>query len=547
MNTRKITLCCATLLLCLATPLAIQAQAPDNGDPPGRAARLSVADGAVSFQAAGDTVWGDASLNYTITSGDRLYTDKDARAELEVGSLAIRLSDNTDLTVTNLTDHFVQLGLSAGTARLSVYELSSADTLEVDTPNGALIVIAPGDYRFDVSPDDSTTVVAVDRGRVSVGTATDNGAPEEVTIGEAMEIQGSDPIHLTWITKPAADAFDAWSTARDSRVTESASTRYVGRDIPGYEDLDDAGRWEVTTAYGPVWYPRGVAVDWVPYRYGRWRWVEPWGWTWVEDEPWGFAPFHYGRWVFVGSAWGWVPGPIVPRHYYGPAFVAFMDGGQVAVTVGGPVEGWFPLAPGEPFVPWYHHSDRYLNYVNVTNLRGHFDVAVVSGYSNLRFVNRRAATVVSAEVFRGGEPIRGRVLPVNETVIERVPVAPHPRVLPTETAVFGIRRWAPPAMAVRRPPMITRSAPAHVVVTRTPATRVPPPARVETRSLPSRPIITRRAPPAQNVPFSRRVPAMQQHPGRPLEPQQQENLRRGKAAGPPRDRERVPDPKAERH
>ena len=46
-----------------------------------------------------------------------------------------------------------------------------------------------------------------------------------------------------------------------------------------------------------------------PYRDGRWIWQEPWGWTWVDNAPWGFAPFHYGRWAYVGSRWGWVPGP----------------------------------------------------------------------------------------------------------------------------------------------------------------------------------------------------------------------------------------------
>ena len=59
--------------------------------------------------------------------------------------------------------------------------------------------------------------------------------------------------------------------------------------------------------YGQVWYPQ-VAPDWVPYREGSWAYVAPWGWTWVDSEPWGFAPFHYGRWADIGGRWGWVPG-----------------------------------------------------------------------------------------------------------------------------------------------------------------------------------------------------------------------------------------------
>ena len=90
---------------------------------------------------------------------------------------------------------------------------------------------------------------------------------------------------------------------------------------------------------------------WAPYRYGHWAWVNPWGWTWVDDAPWGYAPFHYGRWVFVGGAWGWVPGPVVGRKWrpvYSPALVAWAGGPSFGVSIGigaGPAVGWFALGP----------------------------------------------------------------------------------------------------------------------------------------------------------------------------------------------------------
>ena len=56
--------------------------------------------------------------------------------------------------------------------------------------------------------------------------------------------------------------------------------------------------------YGTVWFPHVTIVGWAPYRYGHWAWISPWGWTWVDDAPWGFAPFHYGRWVFVARRLG---------------------------------------------------------------------------------------------------------------------------------------------------------------------------------------------------------------------------------------------------
>src|SRR5207245_1389824 len=83
-----------------------------------------------------------------------------------------------------------------------------------------------------------------------------------------------------------------------------------------------------------VWVPRSMIVGWAPYRYGHWAWVDPWGWTWIDDAPWGFAPFHYGRWVYVDGGWGWVPGHVVARPVYAPALVAFVGGRNWSVAIG---------------------------------------------------------------------------------------------------------------------------------------------------------------------------------------------------------------------
>ena len=68
---------------------------------------------------------------------------------------------------------------------------------------------------------------------------------------------------------------------------------------------------------------RYVAAGWAPYRYGRWAWVSPWGWTWIDDARWGFAPFHYGRWAYASNRWCWVPGPRYVHAVYAPALVAW--------------------------------------------------------------------------------------------------------------------------------------------------------------------------------------------------------------------------------
>src|SRR5580698_8136851 len=83
----------------------------DEGDPPARVARLSFAQGKVSFQPAGESTWSEASVNRPVTTGDRIYTDPGASAELEIGSFAVRLSGATDVTLANLNDQLLQLGV----------------------------------------------------------------------------------------------------------------------------------------------------------------------------------------------------------------------------------------------------------------------------------------------------------------------------------------------------------------------------------------------------------------------------------------------------
>src|ERR1700731_272653 len=149
------------LLFCSQASLA-------DDNPPARVARISYLKGRVSFQPAGQDQWSEATINFTVTTGDRLYTDKGARAELEVGPYSVRLWEQTDLIVTNLNDQLMQLGLEQGTLRVSVYELPSGNTVEIDTPNGALTVREPGTYRVDVDSDGNRTTVSVNSGSLEI-------------------------------------------------------------------------------------------------------------------------------------------------------------------------------------------------------------------------------------------------------------------------------------------------------------------------------------------------------------------------------------------
>ena len=195
---------------------AVPASAQNN--PPGRAARLSLIQGKVSLQVSGASNWSEASTNYPLTTGDRIYADQGSKAEIEVGSVAIRVSEATDLTVANLNDRVIQLGLGQGTIRVRVYELISGNSIEVDTPNGALTLLESGDYRMDAFPNDNTTLVSVNSGNLDI---SGGGLSQTVDEGQAVKLEGSDQIQATLVSIPDADSFDRWSRDRDRQFAFS--------------------------------------------------------------------------------------------------------------------------------------------------------------------------------------------------------------------------------------------------------------------------------------------------------------------------------------
>lgn len=100
-----------------------------------------------------------------------------------------------------------------------------------------------------------------------------------------------------------------------------------------YDDLSPYGQWVQVPPYGWCWTPYDVAADWRPYSDGHWAYTD-YGWCWVANEPWGWAPYHYGRWTLDDTyGWVWVPGDV-----WAPAWVAWCSTGDWV--------GWAPLPPG---------------------------------------------------------------------------------------------------------------------------------------------------------------------------------------------------------
>ncbi len=397
----------ALVALFAASSIAAFAEA----DPPSRVARLKYISGQVSMQPGGVNDWAAATINRPMTTADRLWTDKDSRAELRLGNAAMRMNSETSLTLTNLSDNAVQLELDQGTLSLDVARLYNGEIYEVDTPNMAFTLTKPGAYRFDVDSQSDTTLVTVWKGR---GIATGNG--EAVRINSHKQVRFSDGMSLmhAMYGAPRFDGFDEWCQLRDDREAHIVSVRYVSPDVVGYEDLDGYGTWREVPSYGAVWVPV-VAAGWAPYSAGHWVWIAPWGWTWVDDAPWGFAPFHYGRWVNVAGVWAWAPGPVYVRPVYAPALVAWVGSSGAGI-------GWFPLGYGEPYIPSYHVSRGYFQSVNISNTRitnityvtnNYYNVNVNNVHiTNIHYVNQSVPggmTVVNNEVIVNSRPVNHNV------------------------------------------------------------------------------------------------------------------------------------------
>src|ERR1700746_657244 len=418
MKTTKLLRFALTLTITLTLLQVSRARAQDENQdqdqyPPARVARLNYSSGSVSFQPGGEGDWVTAVPNRPLTTGDNLWADQNSRAEVHVGSTAIRLNSETSLTFLDLDDHTTQLRLSLGSLLLRVRHLDDGDLFEVDTPNIAFTIQRTGEYRIDVNQDGNQTMTTVWHGR---GEATGGGYSYTVVDGKQAIFNGKDELDHEIAQIPASDDFDNFAFERDAREDHDESANYISAEMTGYEDLDDYGHWHYVADYGPVWTPVGIAPGWAPYRFGHWVWIAPWGWTWVEDEPWGFAPFHYGRWAFVESAWCWVPGPIVVRPVYAPALVAFVGGGGFHLSVGvGEGGAWFPLGPGEVYMPPYRVSRGYVNNVNVTNTRVNvtqvtnvYNTYITNNNTNVTYVNQRvptAVTAVSHETFVNARPV----------------------------------------------------------------------------------------------------------------------------------------------
>ncbi len=410
-------------------------------DPPSRVGRIGFVEGETSFYADREEGWAPARLNFPVTSENSLWTAGQGRAEVQIGASALRIDDNTILDFVSIGDDNVDMYLQRGTLNIRTrnYGDDYRDHIRIDTSEGRFVIDSNGRYRIDTDQDGTHSRIAVFAGRARY---EGDGNTLNIDAGKALLVRAGNGATDLRFENAAESGFDRWAEARDLRWDET-HRRYVREQsvspyMTGYEDLDAYGDWVDDREYGRVWTPRVVAAGWTPYRYGSWAYVNPWGWTWVDDAPWGFTPFHYGRWVQIGVRWAWWPGTYVRRPVYAPALVGWMGerpGVSVSVSVG-PSVGWFPLAPREHYIPTYTSNITYIRNINhITN-----NVTIINPPA--RYANQApGATFVSGRAFVSSRPIQANTIRINPAQVSSHPVVTAP-VLPSGSTWTNLRARA---------------------------------------------------------------------------------------------------------
>lgn len=375
--------------------------APPEGeeDAPGRGvARISLMAGDVSVRRgdSGDVV--AAGINAPLVIQDRILTGAASRAEVQFdASNMIRIGANSEVRLSELEYKRYQIQIAIGTVTFRVLRPSDAQ-VELSMPSVSARPLKQGTYRITVREDGSSEI-SVRSGEAEMFTPRGS---ERLPAGRTVVARGSasDP-EYQFVGSIPRDGWDEWNESRDHDLLRARSTNYVASDVYGAEDLDGYGTWVDAPSYGRVWRP-AVDAEWAPYRAGRWAWVDYYGWTWVSYDPWGWAPYHYGRWFSDPRfGWCWWPGPAYGHTYWRPALVAFFGwgGGHGGFGFGFGNVGWVPLAPFEPFHPWYGRGvyGGYRNGALINNTTIVNNTNITNIYRNARVNN--GITAVNVENF----------------------------------------------------------------------------------------------------------------------------------------------------
>jgi hypothetical protein len=437
------------------------------------AARIERVDGQVGLNRSLDQTqnaqWVEATANTPISVGDRVITRDNSRTDIAfTGRNFATLQANTSLDVLELSNQKNQLALREGSALFDVGSLPSGELFEVATPCGAVDVKQAGLYQVAID-EQGNAVANTLNGLAEVVGQSGTG---EIQRGESLTLscQSGQGAVLSRIDRGQAGGlvdsyyryrypkrYDGRYINYDTYLSDPyyydpyrsyTSYKYVSEYIPGVEDLDDYGNWQYVSNYGYCWHPYAETA-WAPYQSGYWGMDYPFGLTWISNEPWGYAPYHYGSWTYASNEWFWVPETVSTYPAYSPALVAFIPVSQSTVA-------WVALGPGDPYTSFYYDPNWQPVYLTSTpviqerivnlNVPGAVNVVQVQDFT--RSIDPRVITTIDPQTV-------ARVRPVQDPL----------SIDPLRRAAFetrhGQRRFEVPAAIAQRinKPVVATTAP----------------------------------------------------------------------------------------
>lgn len=329
-------------------------------DPPAQVARVRACEGGVRLSgqsAAG--AWHKVSINQPVVALDELQTQADGYLELAMAGAYVRLAANSALYVLRVDAGGVLLRLRQGSMQVAHRGVGKT-SVQIEMGQSASVTCTAGAVRLNVDAAGQGSIAADASGKASVHLP---GKRLSIAANQRARLKDATIALERGAAAPPRDAFDVWCQSRVQPTAGAQQTlRFVSPLMVGYEDLAGHGSWVSTPEYGPLWQPQALPASWAPFRYGHWAYILPWGWSWIDDMPWGFAPSHYGRWVQLRGRWSWAPGPYQQMPVYAPHLVVWASGGGFSAGVS---VGWSPLGWGQPFVPGYACSYGYAQHINM--------------------------------------------------------------------------------------------------------------------------------------------------------------------------------------
>jgi len=456
------------ILLCL-TVAGSPCWADDS--PPFRAGRVAAIDGGLSLRQNGGD-WTTVGLNDPVAAGMSARTGGQARAILRAGAETVAVAPASEVDVARLDSENTQLALRQGRIAVRIAPEDKPRNIEVDLPHGAVWLSTPGEYDIAAGDERNPPRVAALAGAAHV---VAEGVDSTIAAGAALVLNGAKST-ASDIDAAANDEFSAWRR-NAAAISGQSALRHVSAELTGYEALDGDGGWENVSGYGAVWFPRDVPENWAPYRYGHWRWIAPWGWSWIDDMPWGFATSHFGRWANIPEVdpldpsmpgprrWGWLPGGSAADPLYAPALVAFLGTAGVGLSsIDGPAVAWFPLAPGDVYWPRYTGDIATIRRLNQGT---GVDAAVIeaapggelpTAIVDRDYANRRFATAIPRAMFLAGRPVPPALVALPERRLENAPLlAGSPQLAPAPPRIAIATVAAASRLSVTAAPKVVRA------------------------------------------------------------------------------------------